>query len=524
MTRLTGGLIKSIFLILSVFICRGGRCALSAQTVPGSEHNSVEIYFRSGSSEYEPRYRSNAARVSRFVAGADALSRGLETGRVKVTFSASASPDGGAELNARLASERLRSASSALLEAGLDPGFLSGDAVDSYLSGTMPLDALAETVRSSTYAYKSAILDILDDVSLDEGEKASRLRSAEGGRCWRWLSRECFPGMRSFRAVVRVERDGPLAEVKSQASPESLLAESPRVAGGLAPRTGQLERAVLEIADAEEESPASPDRGRILTLKTNIPALGLLLANAAAEVGIAERLTLHVPLYYSAVDYFSRTVKFRSIAVQPELRWYFPKIDGLFAGVHLGVAGFNLAGGGDWRVQDRGGDTPLLGGGLSLGWRTQFSGAPRWGLELSLGAGAYRLSYDRFVNEPNGPYVDTVDRTYVGIDGFSVSLTYDFDLGRARRRRKSGSVLSGSVLSGGNSYNYSSSRSSNYSRSSNNINSSSSNNINYSGAQSNSSRNYSQGNNGHISISNSNSNNSSNINHSGAHGGGEVSR
>ncbi len=418
-------------------MCRGGQCALSAQTVPGSEHSSVEIYFRSGSSEYEPRYRSNAARVSRFVSGAEALSRGLETGRVKVTFSASASPDGGAELNARLSSERLRSASAALLAAGLDPGFLSGGAVSSSLAGTVPLGALAETVRSSSYRYKSAILDILDDPSLDEGEKASRLRAAEGGRCWRWLARECFPGMRSFRAVVRVERDGRLAEVKSPEFPESLRAGSPRSVGGLAPRTGQLERAAAAIAaaaDAEAESPAPPDRGRILTLKTNVVALGLLLANAAAEVGIAERLTIHVPVYYSAVDYFSRTVKFRSLAVQPELRWYLPGIDGLFAGVHLGAASFNFAGGGDWRVQDRGGDTPLLGGGLSLGWRTQFRRAPRWGLELSLGAGAYRLSCDRFVNEPDGPYVDTVDRTYIGLDGFSVSLTYDFDLGRAAKR------------------------------------------------------------------------------------------
>ncbi len=368
---------------------------------------------------------------------------------MKVTFSASASPDGGAELNARLASERLRSASEALLAAGLDPGFLSGGAVSSSFAGTVPLGALADAVRSSSYVHKDAILGILDDGLLDDGEKVSRLRAAEGGRCWRWLSRELFPGMRSFRATVRVERGGPLESVEAGRVLYARRVESPRALGAPAPRTGQLERAVSEAAaeEAEEamreaEASLSEGRARVLTLKTNVAALGLLLANAAVEVGLTESLTVHVPVYYSAVDYFSRTVKFRSLAVQPELRWYLPgigridrsgRIDGLFAGIHFGAASFNLAAGGDMRLQDRGGNTPLLGGGLSLGWRTRFARAPRWGIEIAAGAGAYRLCYDRFVNEPDGPYVDTVNRTYIGLDNLSVSVTYDFGPGRAKK-------------------------------------------------------------------------------------------
>ena len=55
-------------------------------------------------------------------------------------------------------------------------------------------------------------------------------------------------------------------------------------------------------------------------------------------------------------------------------------------------------------------------------------------MEFVLGAGAYSLSYDRFVNEKNGPYVDTVDRTYVGPDNAAISVFYEFDLGRGWRR------------------------------------------------------------------------------------------
>ena len=71
---------------------------------------------------------------------------------------------------------------------------------------------------------------------------------------------------------------------------------------------------------------------------------------------------------------------------------------------------------------------------MSVGYRMQFRNAPRWGMEFAVGAGAYRFDYDRFVNEPNGPYVDTINKTYIGIDNLSVSITYDFDLGKVKKK------------------------------------------------------------------------------------------
>ena len=443
---LTNRLTRPILLILSALCIGGGQYALQAQPVSSSErpvspvseqtsskHSSIEIYFRGGSSEYLPRFRSNAANISRFVESTNALSRGLETGKVKITFSASASPEGSAELNARLSEERLRSAAAALTAAGLDPDFFDADNISSSFTGTVPLDYLAEMTERSSFKYKNTILDILEDDSLGDDEKISCLRTAEGGKCWKWLSRECFPRMRSFRAVVRIVRDATLAKVEAPARVELLSIESPRAIGELAPRTDQLAKAVEALPD---DGPAEEEWTRRLTLKTNALGLSLLLANAAVEVGITEHLSFHLPLYYSAVNYFTRTIKFRSLATQPELRYYIPKANGLFAGAHFSVASFNLAAGGDYRLQDRGGNTPLLGGGVSVGYRMQFRKAPRWGMEFALGAGAYRFDYDRFVNEPNGPYVDTVNKTYIGIDNLSVSITYDFDLGRVKKNRE----------------------------------------------------------------------------------------
>ena len=49
-------------------------------------------------------------------------------------------------------------------------------------------------------------------------------------------------------------------------------------------------------------------------------------------------------------------------------------------------------------------------------------------MEFSLGAGIYDAKYDKFYNEPNGPYVEQgIHKTFIGVDNAAVSLTYSFD-------------------------------------------------------------------------------------------------
>lgn len=198
----------------------------------------------------------------------------------------------------------------------------------------------------------------------------------------------------------------------------------------------QSEASIKELGSAPAAKVPSAEgipHNRI-ALKSNAIGWGLLMANAGVEFGLSRHMTLHVPLYYSGVDLFSERVKFRTLAVQPELRWNFSRTDGFFVGAHTMMAYFNLATGGDYRIQDRSGVTPMLGGGVSVGYRLHFKDNPHWGVEFVLGGGAYRLCYDRFVNENNGPYVDTVNRIYVGPDNVAVSIFYEFGLRRSGSR------------------------------------------------------------------------------------------
>ncbi len=164
-------------------------------------------------------------------------------------------------------------------------------------------------------------------------------------------------------------------------------------------------------------------------IKANALGLGLAIANAAVEIDICRHWSFHLPVYYSAWDYFSSTIKFRTFTVQPEVRyWYSDRNDGWFTGAHFGLAYYNIATDGAYRTQDHDGKSPALGGGIAVGYRLPISRNHRWKMEFSIGAGAYRLHHDKFHNAPNGLLASTERKTYIGIDQASVSFCYTFDL------------------------------------------------------------------------------------------------
>ena len=269
-----------------------------------------------------------------------------------------------------------------------------------------------------------------------------------GGEPYRYMLREFFPDLRSSVVVTLYFR--------SEETPEST--QPPAVAPPPAPEPG------LKPAENDEPQPATvpdtaaaPERtdeageaipaliGKAspeakgwtprLVVKTNAVGWAMAISNVAVEIDLSQRLSLNIPVYYSAWNYFSGTTKFRILAAQPELRYWPTRDRRLFAGVHFGVASYNLALGGKWRIQDHDGMTPALGGGVSVGYRMPLGRSDRWNVEFSLGAGAYRLHYDKFHNEPGGAYSSTVRKTFFGVDNAAVSFSYTFDLKKKGGRR-----------------------------------------------------------------------------------------
>lgn len=112
-------------------------------------------------------------------------------------------------------------------------------------------------------------------------------------------------------------------------------------------------------------------------------------------------------------------------AVQPELRYWFEHVDGLFAGGHIGVSTYNYAKkDGTYRYQDADANSPLFNIGVSGGYRIPLGKSKNWCVEFSLGAGYAYLHHDRFFNIPDGAYVDTRTKHFFGIDHVGLSLSY----------------------------------------------------------------------------------------------------
>ena len=119
--------------------------------------------------------------------------------------------------------------------------------------------------------------------------------------------------------------------------------------------------------------------------------------------------------------------------MQPEIRYWLSDNDGWFVGAHFGMAYYNFALNGDYRIQDHNCSTPAFGGGLGVGYRMPISKSKRWKMEFSLGGGIYDLYYDKFRNEHNGLLVESIKKTFFGIDQVAVSFSYMFDFKKKRR-------------------------------------------------------------------------------------------
>ena len=183
-----------------------------------------------------------------------------------------------------------------------------------------------------------------------------------------------------------------------------------------------------------EKAPYPEAWSRQLHVKTNAIGLGMGIANVAVEIDLAKHWSFTLPVYYSAWDYFKTTLKFRTLTVQPEFRyWFKEQNEGWFVGAHFGLGYYNYAHDGDYRYQDHDGKSPAIGGGISLGVRTPLSKKHRWYLEFVLGGGVYDTSYDRFYNVEDGKLIDTTSKVYWGIDNAAINISYKFNL---KKRKK----------------------------------------------------------------------------------------
>lgn len=389
--------------------------------------SNIEVHFKFDNYDIDLQYMGNGASLHKFSRTIDSI--GLSRIDSVVVVSKS-SPEGVYEHNVMLAKRRAKTMHNYLLEHHpelSDRLYVRGD--------TESWPELRDYVVRDTLMKQSTIERVLAviDADVNRGTKKWRMEQLP---IYRYLRATYYPLLRNssffilyyedkavvFEPVegVDVEHDTPALDNEPKVEPKSFALKPSSVA------------AAPQGVDTEMWS-------RKLHVKSNALGWGFAITNAAVEVDIVKHLSVSVPLYYSAYNYFTETIKFRTLAVQPELRYWFKENNQkFFVGAHFGYAQYNLAVDGDYRYQDHGGNTPLLGGGLSVGYRMPIAKNNKWHVEFTVGAGVYRLHYDKFYNTPDtkdGMFVESVKRTYWGIDNVAVSFSYSFDLKKKGGKR-----------------------------------------------------------------------------------------
>lgn len=358
-------------------------------------------------------------RLSQVVETIDSLYQHGELQRVLIT--GAASPDGSETYNHRLALSRAER-----LKFHLQQSISLPDSLIEVSTVGEDWDGFVRCLPDTFEGYDLTILHQIIENVPNLAERKRLIRKAELGRLWERLKSRVLPSLRY--ASISVERRSalftPTETGDTLASTEHFF---------IAP---YVEEETLEATVLNNEFPdilPPPAFKSHWYLKSNLPAWGMLWMNVAAEIDLARHWSVSLPVYYSGFNYFKRSLKFRTLAIQPQVRWW-PALqnDGFFLGAHLGMAYFNYAKDGDFRYQDHDANTPALGGGIGIGYRWNVGKSGRWAFEASIGAGVYHLDYDIFKNCTDGLLTGRERRTFVGIDNAALSVVYRFELSKKK--------------------------------------------------------------------------------------------
>ena len=399
---------------------------MSAQEMkPGMKREEMHVRYVVAKATLERDYMNNASVLDRIVQWAEDIQKDTMVNILSVEFCGAVSPEGSVPFNHWLSVARLNTLEKYVRKRVEIPEELIVRS-DHYIAW----DELKAMVLESDLPNKDEVMAVLNSENTSTGNnldsRIAALKALDGGKTWRIIFNRYFIHMRNAYMVIVTEKSEKFyAQRRRNMIPAmsslSTVAKSQSEPASLLPMVATAASALIDT--------------RYMYVKTNLVGLGLLMGNLGVEFDLGRYLSLNIPVYYSALDYFTPTVKFRTFATQPELRvWPMTNEDGLFVGAHAGFAYYNFAFGGDWRYQDHDGTSPTLGGGLSLGYRLPISKNKNWSLEFSVGAGVYPLYYDVFHNVKNikeGQLYETLDKTYIGLDNINIGISYRIPMKKA---------------------------------------------------------------------------------------------
>ncbi|MBR6746735.1 MAG: DUF3575 domain-containing protein, partial [Muribaculaceae bacterium] len=288
--------------------------------------------FRVNSTIIERDFSDNSARLRQIINFLRDVENDSTTTILEVSFCGSASPEGSHQLNRNLAHKRLEALENLVRsEVDIPEEIITRD--DEHISW----DSLREFVVNSNIEQKQAILDIIDqearlidypgDRHIDH--RVVQLQNLGDGKPWQQLNKLYFARMRNACVIFITYKQEPKPQPIEEPAPVEVIEE-----------VVEVEEVVDTVVATVPDTIVIDDSwSRKLHLKTNTLGWALAISNIAAEIDLAEHWSFTLPVYFSALNYFTSTIKFRTFALQPELRyWLNEENEGWFGGAHFGMA------------------------------------------------------------------------------------------------------------------------------------------------------------------------------------------
>lgn len=367
--------------------------------------SKIVFHFRFDKSILDSAYMSNA---SSLVELHKTLSnKEIMSNMDSISITAATSPEGVLEHNIMLSRKRASAIKSYIRwkYPQTDPLKIFTHAIGENWSG------LRDMVQDDTNVpYRDEVLKVLNqDVNL--GTKEWRLRQIGSGQAFAYIEKNILRYLRSGAACVIFYLKPAVVESPVVVVEKPVVKEEPVV-------EPKQEEVVVEIV------PEKPVK-KLFAIKTNLAAYSILVANLGIEIPIGKHFSIDVPLYYSPYTANSN-YNFRILAMQPEVRyWLKESLKGHFFGAHLMGGWYNVAYNDQHRYQDKDGDSPSWGAGLSYGYSLPMSN--NWSMEFTAGFGYLYLNYDVFYNKHNGAKMNSESKHYWGPTKLGINLIYRFN-------------------------------------------------------------------------------------------------
>lgn len=341
------------------------------------------IYYKCDSINVNPHYLDNEEQISRI------LHYIRNSPRIdSITIYSYSSPEGRYAHNRYLAKERGKAAMRFLLSHS--PDSLKLDA------GKIKLSPIAEnwegliSLVSENYDRddRELVLEILNDDTIDDDVRKTRLQRLDNGRSWRYIIDNYMPGLRSASWICV------WAEV------------IPPLPCSNAPEDNLVARGSIATPPLRSDAPVTDDGDRtIFALKTNLLYDAVTALNFAVEIPFNEHLSVlyehHCPWWLSKNNKYCM----QFLSYGGEFRWWFlPRtrpetadrklrdaLMGHFIGINCWGGKADLQWGRDFGCYQ----FDFISAGLSYGYSMPIS--KHLNLEFSISAGYARIPYQHYI-------------------------------------------------------------------------------------------------------------------------------